>query len=650
MVPPARPLRSGAALSLLLLAPIAAADARALAELEVEDLIALRVDVVTSASKHREPVTRAPASVTVVTAQEIRDMGHRTLAEVLGGVRGFFVTEDRNYSYLAVRGLGRPGDYNTRVLLLLDGHQVNDDLYDMAFVGNDFPLDLELVERVEIVRGPGSALYGGNAMFATVNVVTRSPSPGARSAALRGGSHGEKRARVEWASGESFLASVSGLDVTGPSLSYPEFASSPGGGTVHGLDWERGGRAFVKGVRGGVRLFAGAGIREKGIPTGAWGMAFGDERNFSRDVVGFADVAWEGALSPRLDASLRAYADEYRYAGEYAYDGGAVSYDDHRGRRAGSEARLRWRLGEHALVAGAEGRLHLRESMVTGERGEPPSLDLKRTGAAGATYAQLELSPARWLQLTAGARWDVRTDFGPVASPRLAALLDPLPGTTLKVLYGQAFRPPNLYERFYYATSPGGVDLRPETIRTTELVLERTAWRGARVSASAYRWRLDGIVDEVVTPGGELAFVNGDRVSARGLELELEQRFADGSAARASWAVQRTVGADGARLTNSPTHLGKLQLAAPVLWRLRAGLELRYASARRTLAGATAGAHLVGDASAALRELAGGRLDLRATVHNVLGTRFADPGAREHVQDLLPRDGRTFQLELVARL
>ena len=97
------------------------------------------------------------ASATVVTAEQIRALGFRTLADVLRSVRGVVVSSDRTYSYLGVRGFSTPGDYNTRVLLLIDGNRVNDTIYDQAFLGSEFPLDIDLVERVEFIPGQGSA-------------------------------------------------------------------------------------------------------------------------------------------------------------------------------------------------------------------------------------------------------------------------------------------------------------------------------------------------------------------------------------------------------------------------------------------------------------------------------------------------------------
>ena len=133
----------------------------------------VKVETVYGASKFLQNVSDAPASVTIVTADEIERYSYRTLAEILASVRGFYVIYDRNYTYVGVRGFSRPGDYNARILFLIDGHRHNDDIYDGSDVGTVFPLDIGLIDHVEIIRGPGSAVYGTGAVVAVVNVVTR---------------------------------------------------------------------------------------------------------------------------------------------------------------------------------------------------------------------------------------------------------------------------------------------------------------------------------------------------------------------------------------------------------------------------------------------------------------------------------------------
>jgi len=129
-----------------------------------------------SASKHTQPASQAPSSVTVITQEEIKRYGYRNITDILNSVPGFYETYDRNYSYMGVRGFGRPGDFNSRILVLVDGQRLNDNVGNTALLGNESLIDADLIDRVEIVRGPGSALYGSNALFAVVSIFTKSGS------------------------------------------------------------------------------------------------------------------------------------------------------------------------------------------------------------------------------------------------------------------------------------------------------------------------------------------------------------------------------------------------------------------------------------------------------------------------------------------
>ena len=191
----------------------------------------LSVEVVSTASKFPQAIREAPASITVVTDEEIRRFGYRTLADVLRSVRGFYTTYDRNYAYVGMRGFARPGDYNTRVLLLVDGHRLNDDIYDQAPIGTDFPIDLSLVERVEVIRGPASSLYGTNALFGVINVVTKTGADrkGVRADAAAGslatGGAGASYGRLFGDGRELLVAATTYRSAGQRQLHFPEFGA-----------------------------------------------------------------------------------------------------------------------------------------------------------------------------------------------------------------------------------------------------------------------------------------------------------------------------------------------------------------------------------------------------------------------------------------
>jgi len=138
-----------------------------------EELLFREIPVVIAATRYEQKITEAPSWVTVITEEDIKNFGWRTLAEALRSVVGFYTVNDREYIRVGVRGFLRPGDWGNRILLMINGHYYNEDIYGGAYTDNVFGLDMDLVKRIEIVRGPGSALYGSNALFAVINVITK---------------------------------------------------------------------------------------------------------------------------------------------------------------------------------------------------------------------------------------------------------------------------------------------------------------------------------------------------------------------------------------------------------------------------------------------------------------------------------------------
>ncbi len=618
-----------------------------LTDLALEDLVNVKVY---AASRFVQDVAQAPASVTIVGADEIRRQGYRTLADILRNVRGFYVRYDRNYSYVGVRGFLRPGDYNGRVLLLLNGHRMNDTVFDQALLGTESPVDVSLIDRVEVIRGPSSSLYGTSAFFAVINVITRSGrSLGGGEVELTAGSQARRQGRFtaggRTARGVEGLFSVSAYGSDGGNrLYFPEFDVPPGSdGIALGADRDRASNVFASATSGGFSMQAGLGSRTKVIPTAPYDTVFNDPRTRTRDVRGFADVLYTRRLDPRTTLNVRAAYDQYDYVGEFAYETG-LFHDDGRAAWATTEGTMVRQMGKHALTMGAEYRRNLRQNQsAADETGQ--LLDDRRTSGTAGVYAEDEYRLGRQVLLNAGLRWDEYFGtFGGTVNPRVAVILTPLERSTVKLLYGRAFRAPNPFE-LYYDQNALSAQLSPERLETYEMTLEQRLTPRLQGSVSLFRNHVSDLISQqagdVDTIDG-LYYGNGDGVLAKGIELELQGELPGRVRARLSQVFQ-SAGTESSNspISNSPRVLSTFVVDAPVPGTdaVVAFNASHIGHRRRVVEGEVAGA-FVANLSLSRREQGRG-LGVAFTINNLFGADYADPGSVEHRQETLPQDGRT---------
>jgi iron complex outermembrane receptor protein len=624
-----------------------------LTDLTLEDLMNVRVERVYGASRRVQPTTEAPSSVSIVTAEDISRHGYRTLADILRSVRGLFVTEDRNYSYVGARGFARAGDYNTRILLLVDGHRINDAVFDQAPIGRELGLDPSTFQRVEIIRGPASALYGTSAFFAVVNVTTKRGED-VNGVAVRAGAGNLGRAKANGIAGRRFN---NGLDVAVAAsvedlhgydeLYYPEFDDpSTNNGLAIGLDHDS-----LRTVNGRVSyrdltVTAAYGRREKSVPTASFGTAFNDNRFVTEDWRGFVDASidrtWGGT-----QYAIRAYADAYRYDGTYPYESSVtgspnvLSTDYGYGTWWGAEGRATRRLpGRQTLTAGLEFRDYAQQAQGEAFEEDPSrSWDADEATHVFAVYAQDEVRVReKWL-VSVGGRYDAYSGFDRI-SPRASVVFMATPTRAIKYLFGSAFRAPNAYEFDYLTQGVRNTDLRSETIDTHEFVWEEYTGDWLRTTVSAYRSNVENLIELSADEDDALTFGNSGGVLSRGLEFEAEVRTG-GSQLVGSYALQRARNREtDEELTNSPRHLGKLRFTVPgPVAGATIAVEVQTMSQRLTVARSFVGGHALANVNYV--HPISSRLAFTATVRNLFEAEYADPASAEHRQDVIPQDGRT---------
>lgn len=636
-----------------------------LSGLSLEDLAKLKVDSVYGASKFLQKAADAPASVTIVTADEIQKYGYRTLADVLRSVRGFYVIYDRNYSYVGVRGFSRPGDYNARILFLLDGHRVNDNIFDGAYVATEFPVDLDLIERIEIIRGPSSSLYGTGAFVAVINVITkRGRDLNAAEISSDAGSWNSYKGRVSYGgrfdSGLETLLSGSFYDSKGHKrLFFSEFDSpATNNGVAVDADGDQSYNAFADIIYRDFNIHVVQASRTKHIPTASFGTVFNDPRTRTTDARGYADVQYRHVFGSWETLGRLSY-DWYGYHGIYIYDyaGTGVppftqNYDAANGTWwdfQGDASRVFFK--RHHVTLGTEFRQDLQQQQINYDI-QPYFLylDDHRTARVWALYFQDEYSIRENITFVAGLRSDWHERFGNTLSPRLGLLVKPAPNTDVKAIYSSAFRAPNSYENFYVGNQSNtpNPSLRPERIRTWELDLEHRFGKTFYASGAGFLNRMNDLIVQGIDPAtGRPVYTNSSPVQTKGMELELGARWPSGMEGTISHSLQdsrNVVTRDF--LTNSPKQLAKASLSLPLVQKkLLASLDAQYVSERRTVAQTELGGFFVMNLSLFARKLKE-NFDISAGLYNVFDKRYADSGGLEHVQASIPQDGRSFRVKL----
>jgi outer membrane receptor protein involved in Fe transport len=620
----------------------------------LDDLLEVKIS---GAAKYDQTARQAPASVTIITSEDIERYGYRTLADALMTVRGFFVSYDRNYTYVGVRGFSRPTDYNNRILLLLDGHTVNENVYGSAELGSEFPIELDIVERIEIVRGPGSALYGTGAMLAVVNVVLKKGSAlnGGR-LALGGGSYGRLQGTIsagkELERGPDLLVSAFGTDVQGQDLFYPEYDSpETGNGVARDLDWDRSYGGIAAATWGDFRLMGLWTSRDKGIPTGAWETEFGQGAARTTDKHRFLDLRYERGVTPNLLLTARVYTHHYGYKGAYPYE--LLSFDGTDDDWYGGEVRARWDpLPNNRLTVGAEYR--------NDSRADYRNFDAETTYFRGnypfhvaSFYVQDEFQVTPSLAVTAGLRHDHYSTTGSSTNPRAAIVFNPSPSSTAKLLYGTAFRAPNIYETRYeepHSGAKGNLDLEPERIETIEAIWEQRLSASLFGTVSLYQSRITDLIDQTIDPVDDLKqFQNVGAALARGAELGFTARFAGGLSGYASYAYQKAKDdRSGADLTNSPDQAFKLGVSCPLIGPLRLSGELLYETGRLTVQDTRTASYLLSNLTLTADP---GQIPVRvlAQVRNLFDVDYGTPGGFEHRQAAIGQDGRNYAVRLEYR-
>jgi len=571
-------------------------------------------EVVEAASRLAESVQEAPASISLITSPELRSMRYPTLAEALRGTRGVYLTDDGGYTKAGFRGLQLPGSYGKRMLVTIDGMPVNDNWSWASTVGYGLLTDLDDVERIEVVRGPGSVIYGTSAFTGVVNLVSRSrevPSgvEAGVSAAGSGMFRGRLRLTHHFDAQSGFWVSFNAGASEGRDFFFPEYVSygpPEVAGHARGLDGSRFGTLFGQAWWGDLTMSWSLNQHTKQIATGQYEALFGDGRTHQTETRGLFEARLEQKIGPTTTSVTRLHANMYLYRSEIPFspddDGLDTTHFD--GAWFGAEQRFLFAPSpsfDASLGTEVQAFPLAHASEWSELRGQ--YLDDRRQLLLAAVYGNLDLRPAPRIKLTAGARLDYYSSVGPSLNPRLALIAQPYDAGNLKLLFGKAFIAPSISESWYaYYDQLANPDLRPENLYSAELELSHRWSPLILTTVSAFtNYATDLILLEDLPPDARGNVMQQYRnattaVGTLGAEAEVRRDWKSGYMLEASYSLQSSGylrsgrlgdlltlrrSDDFRELPNSPIHMASLRAAAPVLSRsLRVMSRLTFETGR----------------------------------------------------------------------
>ena len=628
---------------------------RHLEELSLEELMQIRV---VGVSKYEQSQQQVAAAVSVITRNDIKTYGWRTLGEALASLPGVHTTYDRQYTYFGTRGFGLPGDFNTRVLISINGNRINDATYDQGPIGREFPLDLDLIERIEYIPGPGSAVYGQNAMLGVVNIVTRKGND------INGielsGSYNTLQSTLQdrvtmgktFDNGLDALVSFTGIQSKGQDLFF-DFGDTGISGTARGQDGEDVKQFYAQLRRGPLSFDFIYGNRRKEVPTAAYLSDPLVPGQFERDLHLRTQIQYNDYfLNETLNVLGRVFLGQFRYHSPATYEGTktlATGPSDWHG------AEIRFvstAVAHHKLMLGVEYQNNTRIQQTTQVFAAPQdNVDIESAVLRTGVYLQDEWQITETLTATAGLRYDYNGWIGSRLSPRGALIWQATTKATLKALYGRAHRAPNSYERDFAdgISQIANPHLNSETIDTVELIADYRITESMNLRTALYRWNMRNLIVFRDNPEQEKLplFQQSDvDVIARGVEFSADKTWLWGGRLRASFALQDDKFAQS-RLVNSPQYLSKLNFTTPLPFAsLRLGYELQYNSKRKTLDDTHVGGYVLSNLNLMTEVRAIKGLQASLALYNLFDQHYLHPASDNNWQNSIVQDGRSVRFRL----
>lgn len=524
------------------------------------------------ASHIANKVNKASSAVSVVTAQDIKDYGYRTLGEILGSMRGLQVFQNYHYGFLGGRGFSAAGEYAGRIAVLIDGYRADDPLYGQAYFGHDGLLDVAMIDKVEYIPGGGSAGYSSGALLGVINIITKKGDDidGAEFA-VGYGTHNSKTIRASFGekfdNGVEILLNASKNSTDGRSFTYNINGVNT---TFDGQDSDKNNRIFLKASYENFSLESAWVNRDKDIVYYPFFGIDSQTQFFTTDKNRFTRLKYDKDILPTLKLSTSLWSGEYHYFGHdvvyYAPD------------MIDNAADAKWLGGDiklistgwdnHILSFGAEyrydyGMVWIDNYITVATNTEDITKTEYENRKTYSFYAYDEFKLTPYVNLNYGFRYENGYNGYHAISPQVAILWRARENTLLKLSSEQTHR---------RMTPAEGDNPTPETAQTTELVIEQDFADKTKLVASLFHYHISNRIGRI----------SESDIVTNGVELELTKQWENRMRLKSSYTFQDAKEVDtDLPLINSPKHLAKLNLSVPLLnEKLRMGLEVQYVGER----------------------------------------------------------------------
>lgn len=519
---------------------------------------------VITASKVLELKDRSIATVSLITQEQIRALGAKDLQDVLYTIPGITTTQSPwGAKQITLRGIGT--EFSEKVLILLNGHPLDHDITNGGSTDIYDNIALDNVKRIEIVRGPGSLLYGANAFLGTINIITKNADDQTGTAVTAGGgSFGTQQYNVYTASKLNDLkvtanANVQATDGIARNIQNTNVSTNLDS-EKYDIDlnlayknWNFTGHFANK----NTGTFAGF---NENLQTNA-------ARNY-QDY--FFILGYKNNLTEKLNIDIKAYHDNFNFDNIIPFASDLYLNTGITNTKTGSEAQLSYQwFDNNQLIIGFKGETQ-NQFDVTHTAGPSPliqtpvanpyAIDKDRTLASGFVQDIWDILPN--LRFSAGARYDRYSDFGNTFNPRVGFNWEIKEGYILRYSFGTAFRAPTFGEtNGTYQALLGNTNLMPETISTNEIGLNLNPIKSVSSAITLFESNINNIIHKENINGSSSVFVNGGSAVSKGIEVEAKYHYLEGSYIGFNLTSQKVIDSTTQQMVfGVPNYFGNVML------------------------------------------------------------------------------------------